>query len=334
MDLTNDLKEFLPPWSDANAAQRRQIILLGVGIYMPVVFTLSIIFLISFLFIGYYIYPILSGKDDDPAIWYWHSDSEKESAQVRASVFLGIYIWCISMIAISFYRVSSTDPGHVPNEFPWRLGDNDSESQSQSGALVEKRKDGDYRHCLKCFKRKPDRCHHCRLCERCVLKMDHHCPWVANCIGYYNYKYFLLLVLYATIGLLMFSGTFWETIVIALNNESVSSGFCLFLLTCYTLACFLAIAITAFFGFHIYLNYNDYTTIEFVEKRRAKGKAKISLYRVSFYETLKSNLGKNPLLWLVPTSFREPEDKGLYFSAVAETDSESGNHTDLSRSLG
>ncbi|EOY18738.1 DHHC-type zinc finger family protein [Theobroma cacao] len=30
--------------------------------------------------------------------------------------------------------------------------------------------------------------------------MDHHCLWINNCVGYWNYKAFFTLVLYATIG--------------------------------------------------------------------------------------------------------------------------------------
>lgn len=54
--------------------------------------------------------------------------------------------------------------------------------------------------CKKCITPKPPRTHHCSVCDRCILGMDHHCPWLNNCVGYFNARYFYLYMVYMVVG--------------------------------------------------------------------------------------------------------------------------------------
>ncbi|XP_013910941.1 PREDICTED: palmitoyltransferase ZDHHC15 [Thamnophis sirtalis] len=69
---------------------------------------------------------------------------------------------------------------------------------------------GAIRFCDRCQLIKPDRCHHCSVCAVCVLKMDHHCPWVNNCIGFSNYKFFLLFLAYSLLYCMFIATTVFK----------------------------------------------------------------------------------------------------------------------------
>ena len=56
--------------------------------------------------------------------------------------------------------------------------------------------------CKSCYVVRPHNSHHCKICHKCILEQDHHCPWIANCIGTFNKKYFILYNFYAFLSLI------------------------------------------------------------------------------------------------------------------------------------
>lgn len=56
------------------------------------------------------------------------------------------------------------------------------------------------KRCDKCFVVRTPRVHHCSVCKGCVMKMDHHCPWINNCVGQFNQKFFIQFCYYCFIG--------------------------------------------------------------------------------------------------------------------------------------
>jgi hypothetical protein len=57
-----------------------------------------------------------------------------------------------------------------------------------------------YKYCKTCRAIKPPRAHHDSISGKCVYHMDHFCPWMNNCIGYYNYRYFYFFLVYLVAG--------------------------------------------------------------------------------------------------------------------------------------
>eukprot|EP00814_Leptocylindrus_danicus_P001348 CAMPEP_0116045802 /NCGR_PEP_ID=MMETSP0321-20121206/27853_1 /TAXON_ID=163516 /ORGANISM="Leptocylindrus danicus var. danicus, Strain B650" /LENGTH=520 /DNA_ID=CAMNT_0003527241 /DNA_START=28 /DNA_END=1591 /DNA_ORIENTATION=+ len=82
-----------------------------------------------------------------------------------------------------------------------------------------------HKYCSTCNIFRPPRSKHCNSCNVCVSKFDHHCPWVGNCIGERNYRYFFLfLVVISLLTLIVTVSCARLIYVVTLSNSNSSSS--------------------------------------------------------------------------------------------------------------
>lgn len=118
--------------------------------------------------------------------------------------FWTYYHWIVSHyllvnIVFHYFKAVLTSAGRPPQSTPM---------EEIKGAVV----------CKKCVQPKPPRTHHCSICDCCYLKMDHHCPWMNNCIGFFNHRYFVSFCVFMWLGTVYVSTTSFDLFCYHFNH--------------------------------------------------------------------------------------------------------------------
>lgn len=238
--------------------------------------------------------------------YYWTIFIFMEQQQQWFSLNALVFTFCCCMCVLSFVACVVTDPGHVPSSFLPEI-----EQPSNTNVV-------NYGYCDKCSTYKPPRAHHCRVCKRCVLRMDHHCLWINNCVGFSNYKPFIIFILYAAISCI------YSTVVItnsALRKDwevNVFRYLNYLYITCGTITAVLSLTLGSLLVWHLYLLAHNMTTIEYHGGVRAKWLARKSgethhrPFDLGISKNINTILGPSKLKWLCPTAIDHLRD-GLSF---------------------
>ncbi|KAK2715524.1 palmitoyltransferase ZDHHC15B-like isoform X2 [Artemia franciscana] len=190
-------------------------------------------------------------------------------------LYLVFYHLFFIMFSWSYWQTVFTPVARVPHEFrpptDVAFAFEHAETQQQQREILEEfsrnlpvvtRSLMGVRFCEKCYHIKPDRAHHCSVCECCVLKMDHHCPWVNTCVGWSNYKFFILFLGYAALYCIYVSLTSLPFFIAFWKNQVEAGPGKFHVLFLFFVATMFFISVSSLFSYHIYLLLLNRSTLE------------------------------------------------------------------------
>ncbi|KAK6473672.1 palmitoyltransferase ZDHHC9-like [Huso huso] len=180
-------------------------------------------------------------------------------------------------VMATLLRTSFSDPGVLPRALPDEATFSGPRGEAANGNVPAGQRPPPrirnvqinnqivkLKYCYTCKIFRPPRASHCGICDNCVERFDHHCPWVGNCVGKRNYRYFYLF----TLSLSLLTIYIFTFDIVHVVLRSVDSGFVNTLkdtpgTVLEVVVCFFTLwSVVGLTGFHTYLVSLNQTTNE------------------------------------------------------------------------
>ncbi|XP_052005197.1 palmitoyltransferase ZDHHC2 isoform X2 [Xyrauchen texanus] len=156
------------------------------------------------------------------------------------------------------------------------------------------------RYCELCLLLKPDRCHHCSACEKCILKMDHHCPWVNNCVGFSNYKFFMLFLAYSLLYCLFVSATDLQYFIQFWTNGLPDTQAKFHIMFLFFAASTFSVSLAFLFAYHCWLVCKNRSTLEAFRAPAFQHGPDKNGFSLGMNKNFRQVFGDEKKYWLLP----------------------------------
>jgi len=140
--------------------------------------------------------------------------------------------------------------------------------------------------------------------------MDHHCIFTNNCVGFYNYKYYMVFLFWSFVTLVFLLTTQISTVFEILQKEERTWSD-IWAVIVYLWSGLMFFSIGGLALFHMGICRKNMTTLEWREKGSINPDY-VNIYDVGVEKNLNQVFGPNLLLWVIPTRKGIPGD-GLTF---------------------